>query len=88
MRIIHSGNDLSSTWFQKKTDSGLTMNYHALAPAKYKKTVVSELVQRIFRACSSWQHFHESLVKGKSMLVRNQYPELILSQSSTKGFAQ
>ena len=72
MSIIHSGNNLSSTWFQKMTDTGLTMNNHALAPTKYKNSVVSGLVHRIFRACSSWQHFHESLVKGKSMLVRNQ----------------
>ena len=85
MRIIHSGNNLSSTWFQKKSHTGLTMNYYALAPTKYKKSVVSALVHRIFPACSSWQHFHEGLVKGKSMLARNQYH--FLSQSS-KRFVQ
>ena len=60
---------------QKKTDSSLTMNHHALARTKHKKSVVSGWVHRIFRACSSCQHFHKSLVKGKSMLVRNQYPK-------------
>ena len=60
---------------QKKTDSSLTMNHHALARTKHKKSVVSGWVHRIFRACSSCQHFNKSLVKGKSMLVRNQYPK-------------
>ena len=49
------------------------MNYHALAPKRYKRSVVSGLVHRIHRACSTGQHFHESLEKAKCILERNQY---------------
>ena len=31
MKIIHKGNTLTSTWYNKPTDTGLIMNYHALA---------------------------------------------------------
>ena len=31
-------------------------------------------VARIHRACSTWQHFHESLEKAKAILEKNQYP--------------
>ena len=45
MRIIRERDgSLHSTWFTKKTDTGLMMNYHSLAPIKYKKSVVSGLV--------------------------------------------
>ena len=50
------------------------MNYHALAPKRYKRSVVSGFVYMIFRACSSWQHFHASMEKAKQVLERNQYP--------------
>ena len=32
MRIIRNSNALESTWYTKSTDTGLLMNFHALAP--------------------------------------------------------
>ena len=55
-------------------DTGLVMNFHALAPTRYKKSVVSGFVHCIYRACSSWANFHESLEKAKSIMEKNQYP--------------
>jgi len=69
MEIHHQNNKLASTWHTKSTDTGLIMNYHAL----YKKSVVSGMIHRIFRACSSYQTFHESLEKAKVILENNQY---------------
>ena len=76
MKIMHNYNtgNLSSTWYNKPTDTGLILNYHALAPKRYKRSVVSGFVYRIHRACSSWQHIHESLEKAKHILELNQYP--------------
>ena len=65
---------LSSTWYNKPTDTGLIMNYHALAPKRYKRSVVSGFVYRIHQSCSSWENFHLSLEKAKRILERNQYP--------------
>ena len=65
---------LSSSWYNKPTDTGLILNYHALAPRRYKRSVVSGFVHRISRACSTWKNFHESMVKAKKVLERNQYP--------------
>ena len=53
MRVINNNGVLESTWYTKPTDTGLIMNYHALAPRKYKRSVVSGFVHRIYRACSS-----------------------------------
>ena len=76
MKILHDQptGKLSSTWYNKPTDTGLIMNYHALAPKRYKRSVVSGFVHRIHRACSSWQNFHNSLEKAKRVLEKNQYP--------------
>ena len=75
MLIINNNGKLSSTWHTKPTDTGLTMNFHALAPIKYKRSVVSGMVYRIVRACSSWDAIHQSLEKAKQILENNQYPK-------------
>ena len=36
MEIINTNGVLSSKWYRKPTDTGLTLNYHSLAPLKYK----------------------------------------------------
>ena len=74
MKIMNIDGTLSSTWYNKPTDTGLIMNFHALAPKRYKRSVVSGFVHRIHRACSNWEHFHQSLRRAKQILERNQYP--------------
>ena len=73
MKVMRSNCKLSSTWYCKPTDTGLIMNFHALAPSKHKRSVVCGFVHRIFRSCSSWMHFHTSLTRVKNILVNNQY---------------
>ena len=74
MQIIHNDSFILSTWYSKPTDTGLILNYHFLALRRYNKSVVSGFVHRIFRACSTWKHFHNSMQRAKVMLERNQYP--------------
>ena len=74
MKITRLEGRLSSTWYSKDSDTGLTMNFHALAPTKYKRSVVSGMVHRIYSACSTWRNVHESLKKAKEVLENNQYP--------------
>ena len=74
MNICNDNGSLSSHWYRKPTDTGLTLNYHALAPLKYKKSVVISLIHRIYRASSSWNHFHNGIIEAKEILKHNQYP--------------
>ena len=63
MKISNVQGVLSSTWYNKPTDTGLIMNFHALAPKRYKRSVVSGFVHRIHRSCSNWPNFYTSLEK-------------------------
>ena len=86
--IVHSESELYTTWYTKPTDTGLIMNFHAVAPRRYKRAVVQGFVHRIFRACSSWKAFHDSVTRAKQVLERNQYPpefyDPIISQTIEK----
>ena len=64
----------------------LTVCYHCDSQIIIiKRSVVSGFVYRIYRACSSWQLFHESMEKAKRVLECNQYPpnfyDLIIKDS-------
>ena len=74
MLITNNRGSLSSKWFRKPTDTGLTLNYHALAPKKYKRSVVCSFVHRIYRASSSWLNFDNGLNEAMQILEKNQYP--------------
>ena len=41
---------------------------------KYKRSVVSGFVHRIYRSCSSWYLFHQAIEEAKDILLKNQYP--------------
>ena len=68
MFILRDGKKLSSTCYNKPTDTGLIMKYHSLAPKIYKQSIVAGFVYRIHRTCSSWKHFNEGLNKAKCIL--------------------
>ena len=88
MLIHDNGGKLSSSWYRKPTDTGLTLNFHALAPTKYKKSVVRSFIHRIYRSCSTWQHFHSGVASALEILHKNQYPlsfvEPIIHDTITK----
>ena len=51
------------------------MNYYALGPKCYKRSVVEGFVHRVYRAYSSWENFHDTVEKVKMILQQNQYPQ-------------
>ena len=87
--LLHNDNRLlSSSWFRKPTDTGLTLNFHSLAPMKYKRSVVIGFVHRIYRACSNWKHIHLGLEEAKKILINNQYPLPFIEENIKKYFTQ
>ncbi|XP_066928819.1 uncharacterized protein [Clytia hemisphaerica] len=88
MRIIRNNKKLESTWYTKPTDTGLLMNFHALAPLKYKRSVVVGMLHRISRACSTRQNRDDSIKRARDILIKNQYPnqfvESIISDTLKK----
>ena len=72
MKIIHYHDTgrLESTWYRKPTDTGLIMNYHSLAPKRYKRSVASGFFHWIYISCSNWKLFHDSFKVVKSILEK------------------
>ena len=75
MLINKQDNDfIASTWYRKPSNSGLTLNYYASAPTKYKRSVVHSFIHRVWNSCSTWKNFTKSMKEMKETLEDNQYP--------------
>ena len=72
--IKRDNGKLSSSWYSKPTDTGVTLNYHACAPTKYKRNIVEGAVHRIHHTTTSWVAFDRGVEKLKTCLEANQYP--------------
>ena len=59
-----------------------------LSKKPHKCSVIQGFIYRIYRTCSSWKKFHESLIKAKDISERKQYPpnfyECIISATIQK----
>ena len=74
MRVHLKDGKIQTSWYQKPTDTGLTLHYRALAPTTYKRNIVEGSIHRIFNATTSWRNFDEGLQKVTKILENNQYP--------------
>lgn len=82
--VYEATNEMESTWYSKKTDTGLVIKVHALAPDRYKRSLVSEIVQRIIRACSTWSFLHKCLEKAKKYKITINIRPYFMNQSSNE----
>ena len=51
MELRHMNCEITSTWYTKPTATGLTLNFHAMAPRMYKRSIVRRFLHRIYNAC-------------------------------------
>ena len=74
-----SNNDAFSTnLYRKKTFTGLYSHFSRQAPIKYKSNVIRVLVYRAFYICSSYQNFHEEILRIKEILTGNCLPKSLI----------
>ena len=65
---------IDTSWYQKPTDTGLILQFRALAPVKYKKNIIEGTIYRIFNATSTWENFTEGIKRATETWEKNQYP--------------
>ena len=73
MLIRQSGRTISTEWYSKPTDTGLTLGFHACAPTKYRRNIVQGTLHRIDHSTSTWEAFDKGLRKAKNDWEANQF---------------
>ena len=69
----YNGSFLTSVC-QKPTFTGLFTNFHSFIPLTYSKGLIFTLLNRFFRICSTYEHFHLEVQKFRKIFNLNGYP--------------
>ena len=56
---------------QKKTFSGVYLNFHSHLPTNYKKGLIDTLLHRSYNICSDYASFHQEILFIKSVWQKN-----------------
>ena len=72
--VTHDRNSFSTSFYRKKTFTGLHPDFATLLPNKYKVNLIRVLVYRAFHICSTYSNFHVEVVRVKGILRENCFP--------------
>ena len=70
--------------YRKSTFSGVFTNFKSFIPMTYKTGLLETMLFRCFSICSSYEKFHEEIVKLKEIFKRNSYPEKFIDRCIKK----
>ena len=74
--LIDRSDGFSTSVYRKPTFTGLFTSFDSFVPLSYKRGLVYTLLDRYFKICSSFHHFHAKVLKLKKLLLRNGCPEV------------
>ena len=72
---VSSKSNITCHWYQKPTDTGITLNFYSCATLQHKRNLIHGTVQRVFNATIKWLAFEQALENNKTCWTKNQYPE-------------
>jgi hypothetical protein len=78
---IEPAGDLVTKVYRKPTNTGVLMNYDAIAPMNWKRSVIKCFLHRAKRITSSAELFHQEVAHIKSVFGRNGYPATFIEQT-------
>ena len=74
IKITRELNSFSTSVYRKPTFSGVFTNFDSFIPLSYKTGLIWLLLYRAFSLCSSFELFHQEILKLKDIFKRNGYP--------------
>ena len=77
-------NDFRTTVHKKPTNIGAFLNANSECPEKYKTSVISNFIHRIYKITQNWTDFHTELKYTKQMLINNNYSNSLVDNQIRK----
>ena len=74
IKITRELNSFSTSVYRKPTFSDVFTNFDSFIPLSYKTGLIWSLLYRAFSLCSTFELFHQEILKLKDIFKRNGYP--------------
>ena len=66
--------------YRKPTNTGVVLNFNAMAPRKWKTSLIRCLLTRALKLSSSWELFQTEISVIKEILNKNSYPTVLVEK--------
>ena len=74
MEITKKDGRLETKVYIKPTNTGLLLHYHSHVDKRYKRSLITTMLNRAYRLSSSWHHFSNECERLKTLFDRLKYP--------------
>ena len=74
MEITKKDGRLETKVYIKPTNTGLLLHYHSHVDKRYKRSLITTMLNRAYRLSSSWHHFNNECERLKTLFDRLKYP--------------
>ena len=71
VEVLNSFGQFSTSVYRKPTFTGLLSKFNSAAPLKYKRSLITTLVTRAYKTCSSYFSLHKEFTFLKHILTQN-----------------
>jgi len=80
-QLLNRAPRIETKVFVEPTNSGLLLHYHSHVDNRYKRGLLSTILDRSYRLSSSWSYFTEECDRLKSVFSKLKYPKHLVDST-------
>ena len=81
MKIMKKDGRLETEVYNKPTNTGLLLHYHSHVDKRYKRSLITTMLNRAYRLSSSWSYFRKECERLKMLFNRLKYPPRLVDST-------
>ena len=81
MKIMKKDGRLETEVYNKPTNTGLLFHYHSHVDKRYKRSLITTMLNRAYRLSSSWSYFSKECEHLKMLFNRLKYPPRLVDST-------
>ena len=81
MKIMKKDGRLETEVYNKPTNTGLLLHYHSHVDKRYKRSLITTMLNRAYRLSSSWSYFSKECERLKMLFNRLKYPPRLVDST-------
>ena len=80
-QLLNRAPQIETKVYVKPTNTGLLVHYQSFVDNRYKRSLLSTMLDRAYRLSSSWLYFSEECERLKSLFSRLDYPHHLINSA-------
>ena len=82
-QLLNRAPQIETEVYVKPTNTGLLFHYQSHVDNRYKRSLLTTMIDRAYRLSSTWLHFSEECERLKSLFSRLDYPHHLINYTIT-----